>query len=106
MENKISPLVWWAAIPLFVAFAYFFPRLLVNTLGPGDPWTSYLYLYGFGVFYTGSGLLLALKTGACQMHRPRDRFWFKIIVGGFCYFACLHAVWIYLSLSIPYQGGL
>lgn len=97
--------IWWLSLPAVVAFSFFFPRFLINTLGPANPWTNYFYLYGFGIIYTGSGLLLALKTGACNLTRQRDRFWFKITVGGFFYFAAIHAVWIYLALSIPYLGG-
>ena len=93
-------------ILIFLVFAFLFPRFLITNLGPAHPWTNYLYLYGFGVLYTGSGLLLAVKSGACQLNRPRDRQWFKIIVGGWFYFACLHALWIYLSLSIPFRGTI
>ena len=106
MGQKVSQLKWWTAIPLFLAFAFFFPRFLIQTLGPANAWTNYFYLYGFGFFYTGSGVLLMLKTGACNLSRPRDRYWFKIILAGFVYFASLHAVWIYLALSIPYKGAL
>lgn len=106
MEQKVSHLKWWLMLPAFLLFAFYFPRFLIQTLGPAHPWTNYFYLYGFGFFYTGSGLLLVLKTGACRLDRPMDRFWFKLVVGGFCYFAALHAVWIYLSLSIPFRGAL
>ena len=105
MSQKVSQLKWWALLPLFLAFSFYFPRVLSSTLGPGNPWTSYLYLYGFGFFYTGSGILLALKSGACNLSRPRDRYWFKVVTGGFFYFASIHAVWIYLAISIPYAGG-
>ncbi len=105
MNSTVSQLRWWAILPLFLAFAFYFPRVLSSTLGPENPWTSYLYLYVFGFFYTGSGLLLVLKTGACNLSRPLNRFWFYMTIAGFFYFALLHAVWIYLSLSIPYVGG-
>lgn len=106
MGQKVSHLKWWLMLPLFLVFAFFFPRLLLQTWGPSNPWTNYFYLYGFGTIYSGSGLLLVLKTGACNLSRPRDRFWFKLVVGGFLYFAALHAFWIYLSLSIPFKGAL
>ncbi|MEM7646403.1 MAG: hypothetical protein AAF203_05795 [Pseudomonadota bacterium] len=105
MGSKAINLKLWLGLGLFLVFAFTFPRLLLKAWGPADPWTNYLYLYGFGFFYTGSGLFLVLKTGACNLSRTRDRFWFKITVGGFFYFASLHALWIYLSLSIPYLGG-
>mgnify|MGYP003690275881 CR=1 FL=1 len=106
MSQKASRIMWWSLLPCFLAFAFFFPRLLISQLGPSNPWTSYLYLYGFGFFYTGSGLLLAIKSGACKLSRPRDRYWFNVVLAGFVYFAGLHALWIYLSLSIPFKGAL
>lgn len=106
MGQTVSHWKWWLALPAFAVFSFFFPRFLIQTLGPADPWTNYLYLYGFGFFYTGSGVLLAFKSGACHWERPLDRYWMKVIVGGFFYFAALHALWIYLALSIPYVGGL
>ena len=105
MDQKVSQRKWWLLLPLFLVFAFFFPRFLIQTLGASNPWTNYLYLYGFGFIYSGSGVLLVLKTGACNLDRPQDNFWFKMVIGGFVYLAILHAVWIYLSLSIPYLGG-
>ncbi len=105
MSQKVASAKGWALLPLILAIAYFFPRFLVNTLGMENPWTSFFYLYGFGAIYSGLGVLLVLKTGACRLDRPRDRFWMKMVIGGFFYFAALHAVWIYLAVSIPYLGG-
>lgn len=105
MGQKVSQLKWWSLLPLFIVFAFYYPRMLTAILGPANPWTSYLYLYGFGFLYTGSGVVLAVKTGACKLSRPRDRFWFQMIIAGFLYFAGLHAIWIYLAQSIPYLGG-
>ncbi len=105
MSQKAVSAKWWGLLPLILAIAYCLPRLLVSTLGAENPWTSYFYLYGFGAIYSGLGLLLILKSGACRLDRPRDRFWFSMLIAGFCYFAGLHALWIYLSLSIPYLGG-
>ena len=104
MSQKAAVSKWWALLPTLIAFAYFFPRLLVNTLGPENPWTSYLYLYGFGGIYFGLGILLVRKS-SCHMERPRDRFWFRMLLTGFAYFASLHAIWTYLAISIPYLGG-
>ena len=99
------PSKWWLLLPSFMLFAFYFPRFLDQHLGPENPWTSFFYLYGFGSLYMGSGLLLILQTKACRWSRPRDRFWFKIIPMGFFYFASLHALWIYLSISIPFLGA-
>lgn len=106
MRGKFGRYTWILYLLAFLAFAFLFPRLLISSLGPENPWTNYLYLYGFGFFYTGSGVLLILKSGACNLKRQRDLYWFKIIVGGWFYFACLHALWIYLSLSIPFRGTI
>ncbi|MCB0377238.1 MAG: hypothetical protein KDD33_01980 [Bdellovibrionales bacterium] len=106
MSEKLGSLKWWLMLPAFLVFAFYFPRYLIQTLGADNPWTSYLYLYGFGFFYTGSGVLLILKTGACNLSRPLHRKWFALIVGGFFYFAIAHALWIYLAISIPYKGAL
>ena len=35
-------------IPLCLAFIFFYPRMLIATLGPENPWTSYFYQYGLG----------------------------------------------------------
>jgi hypothetical protein len=105
MVQKLMPLKGWALLVFLIAFSYVYPRLLINTLGEDNPWTSYFYLYGFGTLYTGSGVLLALKSGACRLSRPRDLFWLRMIIAGFLYFAALHGVWIYLALSVPYLGG-
>lgn len=104
VARKSHQVKWWAALALFVVFCFYYPRLLLSLWGPEHPWTNYFYLYGFGFFYTGSGLLLAIKTGACRLSRPRDRFWFKVVVFGFLYFAILHAGWILLALSVPFKG--
>lgn len=105
MGQTKNSLVGWAVIPLLLAIVFYFPRFLSSSLGPENPWTSFFFLYGFGLIYLGSGLVLVTKTKACNLQRPRDRFWFNGILLGFCFFAGLHALWIYLSLSIPYLGG-
>ena len=89
---------------LCVALAYFFPRFLVSCLGEANPWTSYFYLYGFGVVFFGVGIYIALKSGACQLGRGRDSFWFKFLICGYLGFASLHATWIQLALSFPFLG--
>ena len=83
---------------------YIYPRFLINTFGESSPWTSYLYLYGFGGAFFGSGIVLILKTGACVPGRGMDGKWLNAMFLGLLYFACLHAIWIYLALSIPFKG--
>lgn len=97
-------------IPFLIIFSlvyiYFFPRYLIENLGEGNPWTSYLYLYGFGGYFFLIGLMLITKTGACQFGRGQDTKWFVILCSGFVALMSLHAVWIYLALSIPVKSGV
>lgn len=88
-----------------IAFSYVYPRLLIEYLGESNPWTSYLYMYGLGLVCFLTGLLLILKTKACQLGRGHDTFWFKVLVFGYVFFATLHGTWIYLAISLPVKGG-
>ena len=90
---------------VLLAFIYAYPRLIIAWLGEGNPWTSYLYLYGFGLVFFLMGIYLIFHYGSCQLVRGHDTFWFGILIGGFVFFASLHAVWILASLHIPYLGG-
>jgi hypothetical protein len=89
-----------------LVFIYVYPRALVNWLGESNAWTSYLYLYGFGLWFFSLGIWLILSTGACQFGRGRDSFWFKVLIGGFIYFALLHAGWIVAALTVPFKGAV
>lgn len=97
----VKPLVIIAAL-LAVVFTY--PRLIVSWLGEDNPWTSYLYLYGLGLIVFVIGITLILRTGACQLGRGRDSGWFKVLIGGYIFFATLHAVWIIAAQQIPFLG--
>ena len=101
---KFSPALA-ALVPLLLVFIYSYPRLIVAQLGTENPWTSYLYQYGFGLVFFLIGIWLILKTRACQFDRGRDAFWFKVLIFGFIFFSGGHAIWIYLALKIPYLGG-
>jgi len=81
-----------------LVFVFVFPRILISVLGPSDPWTSYLYQYGFGLIVFVIGINLILKTGSCKFGRGNDTFWFKWLIFGFFFFAILHAVWILLAV--------
>ena len=89
-----------------LVFIYFYPRGLVRWLGESNPWTSYLYLYGFGLWFFLLGIWLILSTGACQFGRGRDRYWFKVLIGGYVFFALLHATWILAALTVPFKGAM
>ena len=92
-------------IPVVLAFIFLYPRLLIHQFGEANPWTSYLYQYGFGLVFFLIGIWLILKQGACQLGRGRDSFWFGVLIAGFLFFAIGHAVWIVLALKVPYLGG-
>lgn len=105
VKKKSSlPIILFIAIVL--VFIYVFPRILISTLGTSDPWTCYLYQYGFGAVTFAIGIFLILKTGSCKLGRGQDSFWFKWIIVGFFLFAIAHAVWILLALYIPVKGGV
>ena len=87
-----------------LAIVYFFPRFLAGYLGKANPWTSYFYLYGFGLIFFSIGIWIALKSGACQLGRGQDSFWLKFLLCGYMILASLHGAWIKLALSIPFLG--
>jgi len=89
-----------------LAFVALYPRLLVAVLGEANPWTSYFYLYGFGLGFFLVGLWLILKSGACRPGRGHDGFWLAVLILGFLFFATLHALWIVAALKIPFRGEM
>lgn len=89
-----------------LVFVFVFPRILISQLGSGNPWTSYLYQYGFGAIVFLIGINLIIRSGACQLSRVRDKYWFKWIIFGFFVFAITHLVWILLAIHIPVKGVL
>ena len=93
------------SIPLVLVIIYFYPRLLVKLLGEANPWTSYLYQYGLGLIVFLIGIWMIISTKACQLGRGHDTFWFRVLLGGFVFFALVHAIWILAALKIPYLGS-
>jgi len=53
-----------------------------------------------GLFFVG-GLVLIIRTGACNLRVRADRIWFVALIGGFVFLASLYAVWIYASVNTP-----
>lgn len=91
-------------ILVVLLFTYSYPRALISSLGIDNPWTSYLYQYTFGLLFFSLGIFMILKTKACIPGRGRDSLWLKVLVGGFIFFASLHAIWVALALYIPFKG--
>ncbi|MEM7395345.1 MAG: hypothetical protein AAF492_23685 [Verrucomicrobiota bacterium] len=107
MESKQSKKNLFIALAVIVALlvvVFVYPRFLVNTLGKENPWTSYLYLYGFGTIFFSCGIVLILKTGSCKFGRGRDSFWFKVLLVGLLFFISLHGLWILAALKVPFLG--
>ncbi|MGA1205158.1 MAG: hypothetical protein ACO3ZW_05035 [Opitutales bacterium] len=90
---------------VLLLFIYAYPRLIIHWLGDENPWTSYLYLYGFGAGFFMMGIFIILRSKACQLGRGRDSRWFWILLVGFGFFAAIHALWIVASLNLPYMGA-
>ena len=91
---------------ILLLFIYAYPRLIIAWLGEANPWTSYLYLYGFGGGFFMMGIFIILRTGSCKLGRGHDKLWFWVLITGFIFFATVHALWIVASLEIPYKGGV
>ena len=62
-------------------------------------WLPWIYLYGAGGVLFAAGLVLVLRTGACDPRRPRDRRWIRILVGGYLGYAALHLALILAALA-------
>lgn len=104
-KNSSSSVPILLLIVAILATIYVYPRILISTFGEASPWTSYLYMYGFGAIFFSIGIALILKTGSCKPGRGNDSYWLTWLLGGFIFFATLHGVWIYLALTTPYVGG-
>ena len=101
--KKLSPKFWGLVVGIF-AICYFYPRLLVNVLGESNPWTSYFYMYGFGLVTFAIGMLVILKSGALKPSRGNERMWMHMLLGGFVFFSTLHGLWVILALNVPFKG--
>jgi hypothetical protein len=65
-----------------------------------NTWFPYIYLYvGGGIFFI-AGMILIRKTKAIDMRLKRDRFWWKVLIVGFFYFALIHALLIIAALYL------
>ncbi len=102
--QKSNKIIIGVLIPVLAAFIFYYPRFLIDVLGKANPWTSYLYQYTFGLIFFSLGILLILRTGACQPGRGRDSLWLGILIGGFVFFASFHGIWVFMSLYWPAKG--
>ncbi|MBD3236536.1 MAG: hypothetical protein GF330_07520 [Candidatus Eisenbacteria bacterium] len=70
-------------------------------LGLPDHWLTYLYQFGVGGIFFLAGLLVIIKTGACDLRIRADRIWFSALIIGFVGLATVYALWILAAVSIP-----
>ncbi len=66
-----------------------------------EHWLTYLYQFGIGGLFFAAGLILILKTGACDLKIKGDRTWFGALIIGFLALAAVYAIWIYASVHTP-----
>ncbi len=70
-------------------------------MGIPEHWLNYFYQFGIGGLFFVAGLMLIVKTGACNLKVKADRTWFTALILGFVFLASLYAVWIYVSVATP-----
>jgi len=63
-------------------------------------WLPYIYLYvGGGIFFL-AGMIYIRKTKAIDMRLKKDRFWWRVLIFGYFYFAAIHALLILAALYL------
>lgn len=65
-----------------------------------NSWLPYLYLYVVGGLFFFLGLFLIKKYGAIDLTKKQHRFWMKVMIFGYFYFAALHALLIIAALYL------
>lgn len=104
-KRKLNP-KFWGFVTGLMAIIYIYPRIIVGLFGEDDPWTSYFYMYGYGLITFALGMLIVMKSGALKPGRGNETLWFRFLLGGFVFFSTLHGLWIIMSLHIPFRGGV
>jgi len=65
-----------------------------------NSWLPYLYLYLVGGLFFFLGLFLIKKYGAIDLSKKQHRFWMKVMIFGYFYFAAFHALLIIAALYL------
>ena len=65
-----------------------------------DSWLPFIYLYGVGGIFFFFGLFIIKKSGAIDLTKKRHKFWMKVMVFGYFYFAALHFILIIAALYL------
>jgi hypothetical protein len=63
-----------------------------------DSWLPYIYLYGVGGIFFFFGMILLTRIKALDLSIKKHRNWFKVLIGGYFYFAFMHAFLIISAL--------
>lgn len=64
-----------------------------------ETWLPYIYLYGVGGLIFFSGLRIITRHRALNLQFRKHRYWFWILLGGFIWYAFLHAAVILAALK-------
>ena len=63
-----------------------------------DTWLPYIYLYGVGGIFFLVGMIIIRKSGAINLNIKRHRYWYRVLIFGYFYFALMHALLISWAL--------
>ncbi|MDP3683444.1 MAG: hypothetical protein Q8S01_05875 [Ignavibacteria bacterium] len=65
-----------------------------------NSWLPFIYLYvGGGIFFL-AGMVLIRKAKSIDMRLKKDRFWWKVMIAGYIYYAVIHAILIIAALYL------
>ena len=64
-----------------------------------NSWLPFIYLYVVGGFFFFLGIFLITRFGAINLKKKQHRFWMKVMIFGYMYFAALHA---FLTIAALY----
>jgi hypothetical protein len=65
-----------------------------------NSWFPFIYLYVVGGIFFFSGVYIIRKSKAIDLTKKRHRFWFKVLIFGYFYFAAIHALLIIAALYL------
>lgn len=61
-------------------------------------WLPYIYLYAVGGIFFLTGLILVMRHRSLNIKFRKDRWWFRILLFGFGWYALIHAAIILAAL--------
>ena len=63
-----------------------------------NSWLPFIYLYVVGGIFFFTGIFLIKKSGAIDLSIKRHKFWYKVMLFGFFYFALMHFILTAIAL--------